>query len=292
MSPRPNRSGLEHDLSGLAQQKDLVYPADTVEGLINGDRVDTLRLRGWPGLVLASWEGIDVYVAADDAGMREAALDSFELSHQFAFLCRAWIDILDREPPTDIPEKMNAGDVKRLEAQMRKLSVLDRLMSASLIEVDSADVMFVDTFRLELAHDYAERFKLGRLRAMVFDRLDAMSRESAVARDILDRNYQQAVNEQGDRLQLLFAGAVAAQLAALVPATFALAHHLRLGLGLGVLALTITLWAGFVVVAMLFFSWSAPWRSHRAKGDGAGAPNVTAPMKSVNVSAKAAGASR
>jgi hypothetical protein len=249
VSPRRDRVGLEADLQCLADAKQLPYPADTLDGLISSDAAESLRLRAWPGLALASWEGFDVYLGADTVDLREAAVDSLELSHQFAFLCRAWIEILDRLP-TEIPtEELIVPNRHDLERRMLEWSALERSLSASMVEIDSTDVMLVDPLWLDLAFDYGVRFKLGVLKAMVFGRLDALDRQTAVVRDVLDRNYQEAVNKQGERLQLLFAGAVAAQIAALVPATAAAPSGARLPLAIVVPAVTILLWFLFVMAA-------------------------------------------
>ena len=289
--PRPDRQSLDTHLASLAKEKEVAYPTDTLEGLVAKDEVTTLRVRAWPGLVLASWEGVDLYVAADDADCREKALDMLELQHQFAFVCRAWIEILDRAPAIDIPTRLSTADVEQLEAQMRTLSRLERSLSASLVEVDSTEAMLVETLRLELANDFAQRFQLTRLKAMVFSRLEAMTRESEVARDILDRNYQEAVNEQADRLQLLFAGAVAAQLTALIPAIFALDKGRQAGVGVAVVLLTVVLWGGFVYVVRRYFSWSAPQRSHDRRASAARAWRTDA-TNFRSTSVKGSGASR
>ncbi len=171
---------------------------------------------------MASWEGFETYIATDNELPRSTALDAMELMHQFSFLCRAWIEILDRvEPFQNVEEKLGVRDLRIIENESLRLSRIQHEITHELVEIDSGDVMIVEPVRLQYVLELRERFFLERAQRMVYERLDALDRRMAVIRDVLERAYQEGSRRQGQTLQLLFAGAVAAALTALIPAVAA-----------------------------------------------------------------------
>jgi hypothetical protein len=220
VGPRPARDRLESDLAALARAKGLEFPANDLGGLLGPDERLGARVRALPSATIASWEGFETYIACENEVVLEKVLDAFELSHHFAFLCRAWTEVLDELEPLESPRSViGASEIQELEDRLLYLAELQQQITESLVEMDSGDVMLLDPVQLQLVSDFRERFFIERAKRMVFDRLDALDRQTAVIRDVLDRSYQEASRRQAEYLQLLFGGAVAASITALIPAT-------------------------------------------------------------------------
>lgn len=185
------RIGLEADLKTLAEAKKLSYPADTLSELFEPEDVERVRIRAWPGIIVASWEGFEVYASAESEDLRQSAIDSFEMVHVFAFLCRAWIGILDDMRAVEIRRSdLDEGELQTLVRRIVELSALEQKITNSMAEIDSADIMLVEPLRLQFALDYAVRFQLPRARDMVFHRLEALDRQTTVIRDVLNQTSQ------------------------------------------------------------------------------------------------------
>ncbi len=248
------RIGLEGDLKTLAEAKQLSYPANTLSGLFEPEDVERVRIRAWPGITIASWEGFEVYAAAASEELRQSAIDSFELAHVFAFLCRAWIEILDDMRAVEIPRSdIDERELQTLVRRIVDLSALEQKITNSMAEIDSADIMLVEPLRLQFALDYAVRFQVPRARDMVYHRLEALDRQTTVIRDVLNQTWQEAAQRQGTNLQLLFAGAVAATIAALVPEVAAVSGHQKSAVIVLTASLTVILWLAIVLLITRVF---------------------------------------
>ena len=249
-----DRIGLEADLKTLAAAKGLSYPADTISGLFEPEDVERVRIRAWPGITVASWEGFEVYAAASSDPLRQSAIDSFELAHVFAFLCRAWIGILDDMRTVEIPRSdLDERELQALVRRIIELSALEQKITNSMAEIDSADIMLVNPLRLQFALDYAIRFHAPRARDMVLHRLQALDRQTTVIRDVLNQTSQEAAQRQATNLQLLFAGAVAATIMALVPEVAAVHGHEKSAVIVVTASVTVVLWVLIVVAITRVF---------------------------------------
>lgn len=222
------RRRFERSVARLAEAKGLAYPANDLDGLIDLNDAVGARITSLPGMAMASWEGFETFLSAEDDSAVERAIGAFELVHHYSFLCGAWIEILDNLKALEAPsEQAGRRDIEALEQRLLYLAELEQQITQSMIEVDSGDVMLIDPVQLQLVLDFRQRFFLERAKRMVFERLDALDRQTTVIRDVLDRNFQEGARRQAEHLQLIFGGAVAASITALIPATSEIDGSLR-----------------------------------------------------------------
>jgi hypothetical protein len=230
VAPRPGERALAAQLDDLARAKGVGPP----------------RVSSLPTATLASWEGFETYIATDGDADLQRTLHAFELTHQFSFLCRAWTEILDRYVAlhADVGEELPV-----LRQRLTRLAYHEHQITESMIEIDSGDVMLLDPVQLELTLEFRERFFLERAKKMVVERLGVLDRQATVIGGAIDRARQDRYNRDALTLQLLFAGAVAASIAALVPPS----AHFESSTGWNVVtwALVGVLWLLIVAVAIL-----------------------------------------
>jgi hypothetical protein len=186
-------------------------------------RTTPVRAHEWRGVLMVSCDVDAIFVAADSAEKLDAAVDCIEAAHQMWFLCRAWVGILDAIGTVQIDdEDIDENVIRALERRVVDLSALEHRIASSMTEVETASVMVRGAW-LAQAIDFAlECFEVQTQRRLLDQRLMAIDRNHKTVAEILDRAHQKAARAQADRLQLLFAGAVAATLTALIPATASL----------------------------------------------------------------------
>jgi hypothetical protein len=152
-------------------------------------------------------------------------------------------------PRSDLDER----ELQALVRRIIELSALEQKITNSMAEIDSADIMLVNPLRLQFALDYAIRFHAPRARDMVLHRLQALDRQTTVIRDVLNQTSQEAAQRQATNLQLLFAGAVAATIMALVPEVAAVHGHEKSAVIVVTASVTVVLWVLIVVAITRVF---------------------------------------
>lgn len=186
-------------------------------------RTTPVRAHEWRGALMVSCDVDAIFVAAESQERLDAAIDCIEAAHQMWFLCRAWVGILDAIGTVQVDDdEIDEETIQALERRVVDLSSLEHLIASSMTEVETASVMVRGAWLAQTIDFALECFEVRTQRRLLDQRLMAIDRNHKTVAEILDRAHQKAARAQADRLQLLFAGAVAAALTALIPATASL----------------------------------------------------------------------
>jgi hypothetical protein len=176
--------------------------------------------RRWGSVLFASCDADAVLLLADDAGNRAIAEQCVTMAERLWFLARTWVGVLDQIGTVEIEEDtFNPQRFRELERRVIDLSTIEYEIERSMVTVEAAGVMLGDTWNVQLVRKGLECFDVGVQRRLIDQRVKAVARNHDTVAEVLDRIDQQAGRRQADRLQLLFAGAVAAAITGLIPTT-------------------------------------------------------------------------
>jgi hypothetical protein len=182
--------------------------------------------RRWGSVLFASCDADAVLILADDSDDSDdsdnlaIAEQCVTMAERFWFLARTWVGVLDQIGTVEIEEDtFNPERFRELERRVIDLSTIEYEIERSMVTVEAAGVMLGDTWNVELVRKALERFDVGVQRRLIDQRVKAVARNHDTVAEVLDRIDQQAGRRQADRLQLLFAGAVAAAITGLIPTT-------------------------------------------------------------------------
>jgi ketosteroid isomerase-like protein len=215
--------------SWTAMVQEFAATRGTLVQTTRGTLVPT-QAEGSPSITLRTWDCVNIAACDDDALLmvvepaeRPGALQCVELAQDMWFLVRTWTDVLERRRPmVDIGRPYSEAKIRRLEGTMVASSTTEQQIAQSLIEVDSTTVMFSTPWQAQLVEACNHIFCVPLFRRLASERLSAIHRHHGIVAQVVQQAYGQSARKQGDRLQILFAGAVAAQIAAVVIAIWAL----------------------------------------------------------------------
>jgi hypothetical protein len=177
------------------------------------------RVATWDAAVLASWGGREFYALARDDQTLETIVDCFEISETYRLVVRIWLDYLDgKHLELRRGKGFTAKELASLQGELIEDSMLRQRIANSMAGLDAVDLAAKDNFRRQVMHDLAVRLHLRTINELIDRRLAALDQHNATVASVLDRAFQNAARKQSNRLQALFAGAVVASLAALIPA--------------------------------------------------------------------------
>jgi hypothetical protein len=213
----PELGTLDEDLRDFAQGQGEMLGSD-LESLPVARSPDEI-IRYHDSAVVASWGGRHLLVRVDDeaSGIGSDVAEAFELIETYRLLARVWIDYLDRARPAVMGRTLYESDVQTLERELIDHSLLEQRISYLMIELDAIELAAVSAVRRRLLLDFRDRLRLPELRGLISQRLAALHLHTQMVKSVVDRAAQEAARRQADKLQMLFSGAVAASLAALIP---------------------------------------------------------------------------
>lgn len=227
-----------------AQLADAPVTGREVEGAPLDVKRPTVTVRRWGCVLFASCDVDAVLLVADSSEhwARRVAADCVAMAQRMWFVARTWVGVLDRVGTVDIREtKMDEHELRDLQQKVIDLSAAEYEIEDSLATVEAAGVMLRDSWHVELVRLTLECFEVGLQRRLIGQRLSAVARNHATVAEVLDRAHQNAARDQADRLQYLFAVAVAGGLAGLVLSIVdAGSAGLRVAIGVGTL---LVVWA-------------------------------------------------
>jgi hypothetical protein len=135
------------------------------------------------------------------------------------------IEELDKIELEDLRgHRLDEAALQELGTRSLNLASLRQDITRSLILNDERQIPFDSNFGRQLVTDFGEMFDLAGWKAIVDERLAAIDQRNEMITGVLNRAYQTAARQQSERLQLLFAGSLAATIMALLPALLALGH--------------------------------------------------------------------
>ncbi len=176
------------------------------------------RVASWEAAVLASWGGREFYALARDEQTLKTIVDCFEVGETYRLVVRIWLDYLDRTYADLRGKTFTATDLAVLEDKLVEASMLRQRIANSMTELDAVDLAAKDNFRRQVMHDLKVRLHLRTIDELIDRRLAALDQHHATIANVVNRVFQEASRQQSNKLQALFAGAVVASLAALIPA--------------------------------------------------------------------------
>lgn len=207
-------------VSSYVAARDVTAEGVTFEGVAREPACATAC--SWKKLVYVTADVDACLIVAKDAECAAAAADCVEAAHQMWFLARTWVGVLDQMGTVNITERdISSAELADLERRVAQLSALDFEISRSMVTVESAAVMLREPWQADLIDQALRTFEISVQQRLITQRLMAVDRNHTTAAEILDRANQAIARRQGNQLQLLFAGALAAGLAALIPTTAA-----------------------------------------------------------------------
>lgn len=208
----------------------------------------TVLARRWRCLLYAACDTDAALVVADSSEARRVAHDCIAMAQKMWYFTRCWYGVLDQMGTLQARgEKLQPGQIHEMERQVLDLSTLEFEVAYSMTTVEATGVMLRDTWHVELFETALRRFGVADQKRLIERRLQAVARNHDTVTEILDRFHQRAARQQADRLQLLFAGAVAASVTALLPAVAAV------GKAPITVATAITTFLGWVALAVIIW---------------------------------------
>lgn len=237
---------LTNDLAEFAEHQGEVAsePNEPQSAVISVDE----RIRRYGGAVIASWGGRHFLVRLDSDrhAMMTDIEEAFELVETYRLISRIWIDYLDRVRPS-LSGSFGEAELAVLEKELLEVSILEQRISYTMIELDAIELAAVSAIRRRLLLDMRDRLRLGELQQLIDRRVDAMHVHSQMIKSVMDRVASEATRRHGDKLQMLFSGAVAATVLALVPAVAGLDAHQRTTIGIATACLTVLAWIALII---------------------------------------------
>ena len=176
--------------------------------------------RRWRCLLYASCDADAALIVTDEGAARRIGHDCVAMSQKMWYLARTWAGVLDEVGTLKVEgDLLRQEEIQAMERHVLDLSTLEMEIAYSMTTVEAAGVMLRDTWHIELVEESMRRFGVEGQQRLIERRLHAVARNHDTVSEILDRVHQKSARGQADRLQRLFAGAVAASLTALIPAT-------------------------------------------------------------------------
>jgi hypothetical protein len=193
-------------------------PADVAGAKLEVERSAALVHR-WGCLLYTACDTDAALVVADSLEARQIAHDCIAMAQKMWYLARCWSGVLDQMGTLQVRgENLRPEQIHEMERQVLDLSSLEFEVAYSMTTVEATGVMLRDTWHVELFRAALRRFGVADQQRLIERRLQAVARNHDTVTEVLDRFHQHAVRQQADRLQILFAGAVAASVTALLPA--------------------------------------------------------------------------
>ena len=197
-------------------------------------------------LLYASCDADAALIVTDEGAARRIGHDYLAMSQKMWYLARTWAVVLDEVGTLQVEgDLLRQEEIQAIERHVLDLSTLEMEIAYSMTTVEAAGVMLRDTWHIELVEESMRRFGVEVQQRLIERRLHAFARNHDTVSEILDRVHQKSARGQADRLQRLFAGAVAASLTALIPATIQVdqsAVHIATGIGTAVIWIGLAAW--------------------------------------------------
>ncbi len=182
-----------------------------------------LRIARWREAVIAHAGGGQTLLLTADERHLADAVSAYERVHVLRFWLRTCIDVLDGvDAPEPRARRLSRNDVRRLSVGHLRLTDLHSKVTRSLAEVDDRNIPASSIFGRQLTLTLSDMFEIEGWKTSVLERLDAAAIRNGYIGTVLDREFQLSTQRQSEKLQLLFAGSLAATVMALLPALLAL----------------------------------------------------------------------
>jgi hypothetical protein len=199
-----------------------------------------VMVQRWGCVVFASCDVDAVLLVAstEERQARVVAVDCVAMAQSMWFIARTWVGVLDGIETVEAGSTRDEEQLRDLQQKVIDFSAAEAEIQSSMATVEAAGVMLRDSWHVQLIGVTLQCLEVDLQRRLIDQRVSALSRNHATVAEILDRVHQNAARAQADRLQYLFAVAVAAAVADMVLTIADLGDLLpRVVVGLGTLML-------------------------------------------------------
>lgn len=172
----------------------------------------------FPETILISCGSPSVLVISSSVERTDAVLECCAWAHNMWYSARAWIHVLDRAGWHALESRTySEEELAELGAKLLATSMLKQRISAEMLDVGGANLAFNRNFHRQVVADFYRRFGVPEMTELLFERLRAIDQHHQTLASLIDRGYQEAQRRHSEKLQLLFAGSLAAGLVGLLP---------------------------------------------------------------------------
>ncbi|HEX2058751.1 MAG TPA: hypothetical protein VHI71_10315 [Actinomycetota bacterium] len=184
-----------------------------------------LHISRWADAVVCHLGGGQTLAMTSNPSRRSDLISLYERTHVIRFWLKTWIEVLDELGAEDLSGRvLGHEDVRSLSLEHLKVTQLHQHVTGVLAEVDDRNIPSSSVFGRQLTVSFSRMFEIERWKASLVDRLDAAAARSNFIGSVLEREFQLSAHRQNEKLQLLFAGSLAATIMALLPALLALSN--------------------------------------------------------------------
>jgi hypothetical protein len=213
----------------------------------------------WSHLEFVHFGGGSSLAVSSDAEAIEDFVSAYEWTHVNRFWLKTWLDVLDALDYNAVDRlrgrRLLERDLAPLAKEGLELADLRRRVTQQLVETDVRNIPLDSVFGRQALPALGRTFELEAWKALLRERLDTMRQQHEIVLGVVNFGYQAASRRQGEKLQLLFAGALAASLTAFIPALLTFANWGRPALPWVVTTIvaTFAIWA--LVIVWVVFRW-------------------------------------
>ncbi|MDQ3983465.1 MAG: hypothetical protein M3271_12365 [Actinomycetota bacterium] len=189
------------------------------------ETADYVHIGRWKDALVCHLGGGQTLAVARHEHYRKDMISSYERTHVLRFWLRTWMDVLDNlGEPNLRTRRLDRDDVRDLSLEHLRLTDLHQNVASALAEVDDRNIPLNSIFGRQLTSTFGRMFEIDGWKSSLLQRLDAAATRSSFIGTVLDREFQLSAQRQSEKLQLLFAGSLAATVMALLPALLSLTH--------------------------------------------------------------------